>query len=202
MKAWKLHSPYVFAAYYIASPCHENAGWMGKRASLAAIGWKLLPVYVGQQVAGCSPCAKSVLTSAQGETDGSDAVAKIAAEGFGAGTHIYLDVERCDVLPQAMKDYAAAWIEKITAAGFGAGLYCHKHNAADLRAVAPASRFWIAGGVTSQFSLATSKPSDSGIAFADVWQRPAPVSRTFGGVKILVDEDVSATADPAGAIPT
>ena len=62
-------SPYVFAAYYLKSPCHRDGGWMGKRAALAGMGWNLLPVYVGQLVAGSSKCVKNVVTAAQGEID-------------------------------------------------------------------------------------------------------------------------------------
>jgi len=210
MSAWKTASPYSFAAYYIQAPCHHNAGWMGKRAALAGMGWNLLPVYVGQQVAGVSPCANSVLTAARGKTDAADAAAKLTADGFSAGSYVYLDVERCDVFPAAMGEYVTAWMAELTVAGFSAGAYCHKHNAADVRtavlaglgAASAPPRFWIVGGVASQFNIATSKPADSGITFADLWQCPVSVSRTFAGHTILIDEDVSAFADPSGVIPT
>ena len=201
MQKWKDASPYVFAAYYIVSPCHHGSGWMGKRATLAAMGWNLLPVYVGQQVAGASPCNKSALTAAQGTTEGEDAAQKMDDEGFAGGSFVYLDIERCDILPQGMKDYAKAWIAAVVAKGFCAAIYCHRHNAAEIRAaVGTAPRFWVAGGVTANFHLDTSKPSDSGIAFADLWQCPAPVTRTFGGAAVLIDENVSNFADPAAAV--
>ncbi len=210
MTKWKASSPYEFVAYYIASPCHRNAGWMGKRATLAAMGWRLLPVYVGQQVVGSSNCTHNVLTAAQGKIDAQDAAAKLTADGFAAGCYVYLDIERCDVFPAGMKDYVGSWIDCIVQAGFGPAVYCHRHNAPDVQsAVKPSlpagaapARFWIVGGVTSKFNLQTAKPADSGIAFADLWQRPEPVSRTFGGVQILIDEDISSIADPGGPIPT
>jgi hypothetical protein len=202
MQTWKASSPYIFVAYYIQSPCHHNAGWMGKRATLTALGWNLLPVYVGQLVVGSSGCTNNVLTAAQGQIDGQDAATKLTGDGFAAGSFVYLDIERCDVLPDGMKDYAGAWVQNVVNAGFAAGVYCHKHNAPDLQAAIGNARYWIAGGVTAQFNVTTSNPSDSGIAFADLWQRPEPISRTFGGVTILVDEDVSSFADPGGPIPT
>jgi hypothetical protein len=204
MSTWKASSPYGFAAYYLKSVCHQNASWMGKRSRLAAMGWKFLPVYVGQQVAGASPCTSSMLTAAQGRADALDASEKLAAEGFGAGYYIYLDVERCDVFPAQMAEYMGAWSAQVAGAGFHCGWYCHKHNAAEIRAVALAgstnpqtARFWIVGGVTASFNLNTSRPADSGIEFADVWQRPASITRTFGGATVLIDENVSLFADPS-----
>ncbi len=204
MRKWKDSSPYVFAAYYIASPCHRVSSWMGKRAAMIDMGWNLLPVYVGQQVVGSSKCPNTTLTAAQGTIDGQDADDKVSSEGFADGTYVYLDIERCDTLPEGMKDYAKAWIAALTAKNLCPGIYCHLHNACDIRAAVGASpRFWIAGGVTSHFHLDTSKPTDSGVAFADLWQCPQPVTKTFAGASVLVDENVSAFADPsAPVVPT
>lgn len=207
MSVWKAASPYGFAAYYLKSPCHHSASWMGRRPALAAMGWKLLPVYVGQQVAGVSPCTSTILTTAQGIADAHDATSNMASEGFAPGSYVYLDVERSDNFSAALANYISAWTSNIAAAGLGPGIYCHKHNASDVRATvlaalpaAPPSlpRFWIVGGDPSQFHLATSKPADVGVPFADVWQSPVSVSRTFGGVTINIDEDLSAGPDPAG----
>jgi glycoside hydrolase-like protein len=206
MKTWKQSSPYDFVAYYLKAPCHRNAGWMGHRAALAGMGWNVLPVYVGQQVAGVSPCTSSILTAAQGAIDGADAGDKMAGEGFAEGTFVYLDVERSDAFPNTLRDYITTWVSKIAAGNFAPGLYCHKHNAIDVHAAVLAGlggaprvqpRFWIVGGVTAQFNIKASKPSDVGIAFADIWQCPASVNRVFGGVTIGIDEDVALLADPA-----
>jgi hypothetical protein len=209
MKKWKDSSPYGFVAYYIQAPCHRGAGWMGKRAALVGMGWKLLPVYVGQQVDGVSPCSHNVLTAAQGETDAADASAKVLAQGFGAGSYAYLDIERSDAFPANLKAYIEAWIKKFAAGPFRPGVYCHKHNAADVRATVlgalPAGiepRFWVVGGMTAQFNIASSKPTDVGVSFANLWQCPQSVTKTFGGVSINIDENVSQWADPAGPILT
>src|SRR5215470_12279196 len=105
MRKWRAASPYSFAGYYLRAPCHSNPGWMGKRAVLIEMGWHLAPVYVGQQVAGVSPCAKSVLTAAQGQLDADDAAAKLSSEGFAAGTFVFLDIERCEVFPPELGIY-------------------------------------------------------------------------------------------------
>ena len=96
--------------------------------------WNLVPVYVGQQVAGASPCGSSILMAAQGRMDGVDCCAKLAAEGFAAGSFAYLDVEHCDTFPSALGDYITAWVAALAAGGFGSGVYCHEHNAVDVRA--------------------------------------------------------------------
>lgn len=206
MKTWKQSSPYDFVAYYLKAPCHKNAGWMGHCAALVGMGWNVLPVYVGQQVAGVSPCTSSILTAAQGAIDGDDAGAKMAGEGFPVGTFVYLDVERCDIFSNPLRDYVTAWVSKISSSDFSPGVYCHKHNAPDVHAAVLAGlggaptvkpRFWIVGGVTAQFNIKTSKPADVGIAFAYIWQCPASVNRTFGGVTIGIDEDIALLADPA-----
>ncbi len=206
MTAWKGSSPYGFVAYYLVAPCHHSSSWMGRRAALVAMGWKLLPVYVGQQVAGVSPCSSSVLTGAQGSADAVDAVAKMRSEGFPPGAYVYLDVERTDTFPSNLAAYISAWISAVAATPYRPGIYCHKHNADDVRTAVVAAlaghagiqpRFWVVGGTTSQFNIGTSKPTDVGVTFANLWQCPASVSRSFGGVTINIDENVSMWADPA-----
>src|SRR5262249_33237163 len=163
--------------YYLKSPCHSNAGWMGRRAKLQAMGWHLLPVYVGQQVAGASPCKSSLLTIAQGRADAADCCARLTSEGFAKGSYVYLDIEHSDHFPAAMRQYPSAWTLTSAAGGFGIGVYCHAHNAADVRATVSAAlsatpalkpRFWIAGGEINAFDLRRCQPSTSGIAFADL----------------------------------
>lgn len=206
MSLWKRLSPYVFVAYYLHAPCHFDQSWLGHRAALDAMGWNLVPVYVGQQVAGASPCGSAILTAEQGRVDGLDCCAKLTAEGFPAGSFAYLDVEHCDTFPSALGDYISGWVAALAAGGFGPGVYCHEHNAVDVRAAvgaggstAAAPRFWIAGGYPARFDICTSVPADSGIAFADLWQCPESVTRTFGGVVINLDEDCSSLRAPAGS---
>ena len=206
MTVWKSSSPYLFAGYYLTAPCHHSASWMGHRAALTGMGWNLLPVYVGQQVAGVSPCKSSILSGDQGGIDGADAVAKMASEGFPAGDYVYLDIERTDQFPRGLTDYITAWVGAIGGGNYLPGIYCHKFNASSVKAAVDAglpdgveARYWIVGGVASHFNIKTSKPTDVGIDFANLWQCPVSVTRAFGGVSINIDEDVADRADPAGA---
>src|SRR3954470_16567013 len=81
MQAWRTSSPYSWTGYYLAAPCHRDAGWMGHRAALAAMGWGMAVIYVGQQdwpnaaripaapdlaAAAQVTCSASLLTAQQG----------------------------------------------------------------------------------------------------------------------------------------
>jgi hypothetical protein len=50
MSAWRYPaSPYEWVGYYLQAPCHRDPSWMGKRATLTAMGWGLAVLFVGQQ---------------------------------------------------------------------------------------------------------------------------------------------------------
>ena len=56
MRAWRTgDSPYSWSGYYLKSPCHQDAGWMGKRETLETMGYGLAVLYVGQQTWGRRP---------------------------------------------------------------------------------------------------------------------------------------------------
>jgi len=61
MRAWKNTpgAPYSWVGYYLPSPCHADKSWIGKRDTLASIGWGMAIVYVGQQTWGKTPRALS-----------------------------------------------------------------------------------------------------------------------------------------------
>ena len=204
MQAWIDTSPYEFVAYYLKAPCHPGGTWMGHRANLIDMGWNLLPVYVGHQIAGVSPCKANTVTAAQGEADAREAGLKMASEGFAPGCYVYLDIERTEAVHANLAAYITAWVSKL-ASDFRPGVYCHKHNADSVRAAVLAGlqhpdiqpRFWIVGGSPGSFDVNKSNPTGVGVPFANLWQCPKSVKRTFGGVTIEIDEDVADSADPA-----
>jgi hypothetical protein len=58
MRAWRTgDSPYSWTGYYLPSPCHQDDGWSGKRATLTSMGYGLAVLYVGQQTWGRKPGA-------------------------------------------------------------------------------------------------------------------------------------------------
>jgi hypothetical protein len=148
MTAWRYPaSPYHWAGYYLAAPCHRDVTWTGKYSTLTAKGWGLAALYVGQQdwtqipqsivVRGARQtaraaesrvgeaatsgqfvvCSASLLTADQGTAEAADAVAKLAADGFPVGSTVFLDVEYVSFVTPPLLEYYRAWIVGILADG-------------------------------------------------------------------------------------
>lgn len=188
------------------------------------MGWGVAVLYLGQQAwqhpgghaganaprAGASgACRPALLTSARGRVDGADAIRNARRDGFARGTVIFLDVERMDTIPHAMRDYYTAWARAILTDGrYRIGVYVHTRNAdrvvADLRTecrrarAAACSQVWVAA---PRGFVRTAPPSASGHAFADVWQGVLDTAETWGGIRLPIDVNVSRRASPS-ATPT
>jgi hypothetical protein len=191
MQAWKQSSPYSFVGYYLAAPVHPNASWMGKRATLQGMGWDLVAIYVGRQSQG--PGSSVAPDAPSGHQLGADALAKMQSEGFPAGSVVYLDVEPMDQIPANMLDYVNAWLSEFAGKAYLPGVYCHKKNAAQLKAATAQTvanfPFWVSG--SGNFTPGVSGPTDSGISFAAMWQGTFNQQKTFGGFTINIDENVA-----------
>jgi hypothetical protein len=223
MKTWKNTpgSPYQWVGYYLPSPCHADESWVGKRDTLLAMGWGIAVVYVGQQTWGRTPralsaaqrdairkktqCSADLISADEGTRDADDATAKATREGFPQGAWVFLDIERMEKIPAAMRDYYKAWATRMLAAGkYKPGIYTHEHNAkdvyADVQSVFKAAgdtttpRMWIAGGKGFDTGRA---PQDVGFAFAGVWQGVIDVARSVAQVKLPVDLNVASWASPS-----
>jgi len=223
MKAWKdtPGSPYQWVGYYLPSPCHANTSWVGKRDTLIAMGWGLAAVYVGQQTWGKSPrtlsssalaalrkktsCATDFISADEGTREADEAVSLASTEGFPKGSVIFLDIERMENIPAAMRDYYKAWTARMLATGqYLPGIYTHQHNAQqvfdDVSVVFEAAgrtempRFWVAGGKGFDEGRA---PQDVGYAFAGVWQGVIDVARSVATIKLPVDINVAKWASPS-----
>jgi hypothetical protein len=204
MQVWWDSSPYQFAGYYLQAPCHKNFTlWEGHRAALAAMGWSLLVIYVGQQRPTQPGCGQNILTAAQGKIDALDAANHAATEGFPAGAYIYLDIETGDPFAADLSAYLSGWVPEIVASGFGVGIYCSRNIATQVKADvvslgAATPRFWIFGdgaGANQKFKRASSAPADSKVAFATAWQSLTH-TQTWGGKNLAVDESVSLLSEP------
>lgn len=213
MQTWMRESPYVWVGYYLHSPCYAGAAWTGNRSALESQGWGLAVLYVGQQAPGAAStsavaagpdCGVKPLTSEQGSIDGDQAVGIASADGFPAGSVIFLDVERSDPLPSALTDYVRGWITRVLSRGYVAGLYAHKLNAEALSQIQRAAftqagvssspPFWVANSVAFELGK---KPEESGYGFATVWQTPSDASETWGGVTFRIDRNVARTRYPS-----
>lgn len=216
MRSWRGSSPYQWVGYYLASPCHRDPSWMGRRGALEGMGWGIAVLYVGQQLfEGAAPnqdvpserivCSSTLLTADRGRADARDAVTKTASEGFPAGTTIFLDVERMQQVSTSMVIYYQAWQDEVLRdARFIPGTYAHRLNASELYALSRTSYlragrrdeppFWISGG--AGFGLERA-PAASGFPFATIWQGVLDTRRSYGGVTLLIDENVATRSNPS-----
>jgi hypothetical protein len=213
MKIWADEGTYDWVGYYLPAPCHRDRTWSGKRDTLLSMGWGLAVVYVGQQIWKTSKkpkkgatCSNAFVSGDRGVTEGHDAIARVAAEGFPHGSVIFLDIERMDRIPASMKAYYKAWTKTVLEDGrYRVGYYTHNDNAAeifgDVKSVLVAAGetteppFWIAGR-TKIFDT-DKMPTDVGHAFAEVWQGLLDVTRTHAGIKLPIDVNVSGSRSPS-----
>jgi len=162
-------------------------------------------VYVTPRASRNASCSAQFVSAARGTTDADDAIAKTAAEGFPKGTVIFLDIERMDAVPRAMRDYYRAWTARVAEDGrFQPAYYAHSFNAnliyRDVKEVLAAAGdsidppFWISSGR----GFAEDKlPSEVGHAFAQVWQGVLDVVETHNGVRIPIDVNVADMPSPS-----
>ena len=224
MHAWRHapNAPYSWVGYYLPAPCHKDKSWSGKRDTLRAMGWGLAVVYVGQQTWGRAPrklspaqlaalarrksCNADLVSAGRGRVEADDAIAKTTAEGFPHGTVIFLDLERMEKVPQAMRDYYKAWTQRVLEDGrYRPGVYAHKFNAQmiydDVKAVYAAAgsreepRFWIASA--KDFDPDKAAPQDVGHDFAGVWQGVIDVAHEVADIKLPIDVNVAAWPSPS-----
>ena len=152
-----------------------------------------------------SQCNANLLSAARGTIEADDAIARAEADSFPTGSVIFLDIERMERVPKAMRDYYRAWTARLLADGrYTPGFYTHKANAASIYADAKAeyasagdSReppFWIAGG--SEFSPEKT-PDAVGHAFAAMWQGALDVVEEWKGYKLPIDVNVSYLPNPS-----
>ena len=132
MAAWKAApgAPYRWVGYYLPSPCHKDRSWTGRRQTLVDMGWGLAVVYVGQQTWGRTPraptakrlaalaksktsCNADFVNADRGKADGADAILVATSEGFPQRSIVFLDIERMEKMPPAMRDYYRAWAERV-----------------------------------------------------------------------------------------
>lgn len=223
MRTWKKTpgSHYSWVGYYLPSPCHADKSWTGKRDTIQAMGWGVAVIYVGQQTWGKtprtltpaqrdvvrqkSPCSQDLMSADEGRANADDATARAAAEGFPKGIVVFLDLERSEKVPSAMRDYYRAWVARMLVNGkYTPGIYTHEHNAAqifaDVRDVFTAAgdtttpRFWIAGGKGFDEGRA---PQDVGFVFAGMWQGVINVVRSVANARLPVDVNVGSWRSPS-----
>lgn len=156
-----------------------------------------------------SSCSTQFVSAARGTADADDAIAKTAADGFAPGTVIFLDIERMESVPAAMRDYYRAWTERVVEDGrYRPAYYAHSYNAnliyRDVKQVLAGAGvsadppFWIAS--ERGFSI-DKAPAEVGHAFAQVWQGLLDVVETHNGVRLPIDVNVGRLPSPSENYP-
>ncbi|WP_225801226.1 DUF1906 domain-containing protein [Streptomyces sp. NK15101] len=135
MRAWR-GSPYGAVGIYFGGrgrgcPVQKELtrAWV---ASVHAMGWRLLPLFVGSQ----APCVDSLAKrpfaigadpTSQGTREGGDAVRAASALGIGASSPLYLDIEayrRGDTACAATTlSFVRAWNREVRRLGYLPGFY-------------------------------------------------------------------------------
>ncbi len=153
-------------------------------------------------------CSTHLVSGARGRKDADDAITRAVREGFPQGTVVFLDIERMDKVPTAMRDYYKEWTRRVIEEGtYRAGYYVHDFNAKliyrDVSSVfVNAGRleqppFWIASG---RGFTEDKEPQDVGHEFASVWQGVLDVVQTHNGVKLPIDVNVAAVPSPSASL--
>jgi hypothetical protein len=202
LAAVKKASNFAFIAPYLASLSHPAKDWTSAEvfAALRAQGWGLAPVYVGQQIVGPG---SNVVTAAQGLIDGRDACAKMASCGFKPGSFVFLDLENGPPITGQQWTYIEAWAAAVATGGFGVGVYCSFLLAREVHERLPDARLWVFHVKTTSphkvpgTNFNDAHPALSGAPEASMWQWDDSAWITVGGVRLFVDLDTSALADPS-----
>jgi hypothetical protein len=153
-------------------------------------------------------CNSDFVSGPRGMHDGVDAALRTAREGFPRGTTVFLDLERMDVLHQAMRDYYSAWVRAVLDDGrYVPGIYVHTDNAntvyndvkAVYRSVGLESEppFWVA---KSRGFDTKKHPTEMGHAFAAIWQGILDTKQTWNGHRIPIDVNVAALPSPSSVV--
>ncbi|PYT79878.1 MAG: hypothetical protein DMG40_14715 [Acidobacteria bacterium] len=113
---------FAFSSYWLTPPPGEKTNtWSRKRGLLRSLGFGFLLLCRGPD---SSELKTEASAKARGAHEGQDAAGSAKAEGFSAGTIIFLDIEEGGRLPDMYHAYLAAWTEALSHAGYRAGVYC------------------------------------------------------------------------------
>jgi hypothetical protein len=150
-------------------------------------------------------CSANLVSGTRGAMEAADAIERTRAEGFANGAVIFLDVERMEFTPQAMRDYYREWVRQVLADGtYRPGIYAHTHNAEriykDVKAEFLAAGeindppFWIANG---RGFTRDKEPHEAGHSFAAIWQGKLDTYESRNGVRLPIDVNVAAVKSPS-----
>ncbi|MET9671544.1 DUF1906 domain-containing protein [Streptomyces sp. NPDC006482] len=207
MKAW-LSSPYRAVGIYFGGRgrgCPDqkelSPAWV---ASVHAMGWRLLPLFVGSQ----APCVHAVAKRpyaigrtpwSQGVREAGDAVRAARALGIGTSSPLYLDIESFRVedadCAATTLSFVRAWNREVRRLGYLPGYYSsaetgirhiegeRKAGTQDLPSV-----LWFARwrGLPALYTEAVLHPQ-AWMPHARIHQHTGNVTESYGGRRMLID---------------
>jgi len=212
MTAWLTSSPYRAVGIYFGgrarackSQVNLSPSWVSETTSA---GWNLLPIYVGSQ----SPCVTgsnknpyripTASPTAQGTSEGKDAITAAAALGLDPGSALYLDMEAYDYTDKGCAKttlkFVQAWNKQLLAAGYLSGFYSsadsgirHLENSRKAGEPYMPDVVWFARwGVAASLTGEASLDSSAWTPHARIHQYHGSVSETHGGKKLSIDRDL------------
>ena len=208
MRAWS-HA-FSYAGIYIggaeAGCAYGNlsAAWI---RSVTALGWGLIPTYVGRQ----APCNKQFTvridparSAAQGRAAAVDAVKNAAALGMGRGSPIYYDMESFDTSKASCQStvlsFLDAWTRQIHASQYISGVYSSAATGAEALGLASSvnghplakpDSIWFAFWDGNSNVIGTPYLSPSWWAgYHRIKQYLGPHNRTVNGFTLNIDSDL------------
>jgi hypothetical protein len=202
LQAWQA-SPYRAIGIYIGGTnraCADgnlSASWV---ASVQALGWSLMPLYVGLQAPCVAPKGLKKLTPAsaasQGAAAADDAADRAAGFGLPDGSPITFDMEGYSTTnptcTQAVQAFLGAWVTELHIRGYVASVYGSASSTIrDAAGVSPApDQVWIANwnGLASVFG----DPYVSDSLWPNhqrIHQYKGGHRETWGGVAIDIDSN-------------
>ncbi len=117
-----LHKTFAFTGYWLNNPPGANRNtWQGKRKSIEAMGYGFLLLFNGREYAQLKTAGNAARV---GTNDAAAAARSAQQEGFARGAIIFLDQEQGGRMLAEQRAYIHAWVDGVTRAGYGAGIYC------------------------------------------------------------------------------
>jgi hypothetical protein len=179
-----LRETFSYTGYWLNHPPGAKTNtWTGHRAAVESAGFGFLVLFNGRFYAELKGASRA---AGLGKSDARAAADAAKQEGFPAGTVIFLDQEQGGRMLPEQKAYLYAWVDGVTASGFGAGIYCSGMaakedggvvTAEDIRTSAGGRKisYWVTNDACPPspgcaFPRPSPKPTGSGISFAEVWQ--------------------------------
>lgn len=183
--------------------------WVNKRVPIRKTVRTPYRVAVNAANRPIDECSTNLVGGTRGGMEAADAIRRTASEGFPNGSVVFLDIERMERTPQAMRDYYRAWVRAVLADGrYRPGIYAHTHNAERIYEDVKAE--YVAAGNTDEppFWIASvrgfspdKEPHEVGHAFAAVWQGRLDIEESRNGHRLPIDVNVAAVPNPSMPLP-